>query len=233
LITYVGNDFQHQNFVSIEHLKKEVITHNVVTFINQDNLISVSVYFAVRKCIEATWINDRDQFLFPKDGWEIDEDFQNNCLTYTLFSNNIQSKYGDNHWIPFTEKEVNAQEKLDSNFMTHFINGKLKNDTNTKIDIFSNSKIRTTPLIFSAEALSVFNAGKELWKYYHQQPRCNVNASLYDIREHFQGRNSDGRMNNKSEDSVYMQLITSLRYNLEILAKEIEPKIYEYGFLKD
>jgi len=74
--------------------------------------------------------------------------------------------------------------------------------------------------------------GKDLWKYYHSQPNINVNASLYDIREYFQGRNEKGKMNNKSEDTQYMTLITALRESLKILAKKIEPKVYEYGFLK-
>jgi len=59
-----------------------------------------------------------------------------------------------------------------------------------------------------------------------------VNASLYDIRAYFQGRSPKGRMNNKSNDKKYMNLITNLRGKLKILAKKIEPKIYEYGFLK-
>jgi len=72
-----------------------------------------------------------------------------------------------------------------------------------------------------------------LWKYYHSQNEVNVNASLYDIREYFQGRNEAGRMNAKSSDEKYTQLIGSLRENLKVLAKKIEPKVYEYGFLKE
>ena len=88
------------------------------------------------------------------------------------------------------------------------------------------------PLEFSEKATAVFDSGRELWKYYHLQPNVNVNASLYDIREHFQGRNDKGKMNNKSQDETYMQLITNLRSNLKLLAKKIEPLVYEYGFLK-
>jgi len=69
-------------------------------------------------------------------------------------------------------------------------------------------------------------------KYYHSKPDCNVNASLYDIREYFQGRNDKGKMNNKSSDEKYMELIGNLRDQIKILAKKIEPKVYEYGFLK-
>jgi len=59
-----------------------------------------------------------------------------------------------------------------------------------------------------------------------------VNASLYDIREYFQGRNDKGTMNNKSDDEKYNELVENLRIALKVLAKKIEPKVYEYGFLK-
>jgi hypothetical protein len=62
----------------------------------------------------------------------------------------------------------------------------------------------------------------------------NVNASLYDIREHFQGRNDQGRMNSRSaDDKKYTELIGCLRDKLGILAEKITPKVYEYGFLKE
>lgn len=99
--------------------------------------------------------------------------------------------------------------------------------------MFGSQNQRTTPLIFSFEAIEVLNAGRELWKYYHGQPNCNVNASLYDIREYFQGRNDAGKMNNKSSDETYMKLISDLREKLRQLAHKIEPKVYEYGFLKE
>lgn len=229
---FKGNDFQNQNMIAIVHPKMVYNKEAGQFLINSSNLIKASIYYAVRHCIEATWLNDRDQFLFPNKNWEKDIEFQNNCFAYTLFSNNISVKYGTNNWIPFTEKEINAQEKFDSNFMTQFISGKLKNEEKTNIDIFDTSKKRTTPLIFSAESQNVFNAGKELWKYYNKQPNCNVNAGLYDIREYFQGRNATGKMNNKSDDITYMELIIQLRDSLKTLAKTIEPKIYKYGFLK-
>jgi hypothetical protein len=85
---------------------------------------------------------------------------------------------------------------------------------------------------FSAEATMVFDAGRELWKYYHSQKNINVNASLYDIKEYFQGRDDKGKMNNKSEDKKYNELINNLRDELKYLTQKIEPKIYEYEFLK-
>ncbi|MCC5944942.1 MAG: hypothetical protein JJT94_08395, partial [Bernardetiaceae bacterium] len=58
------------------------------------------------------------------------------------------------------------------------------------------------------------------------------NASLYDIRVHFQGRNEKGRMNSHSDDEQYALLISDLRERLDNLAQKIESKVYEYEFLK-
>jgi hypothetical protein len=151
-------------------------------------------------------------------------------LTFTLFRNNIKSQFGINNWIPFSEQDVNAREKFQSDFMSKFISGKLKLETNG--DLFGLRNERTTPLTFSPEAQVVFDVGRDLWKYYHAQPNIDVNASLYDIREYFQGRNTQGKMNNKGVDSNYNALITSLRSALKLLANKISLKIYEYGFLK-
>lgn len=231
-----GNDFQHNNIVYILNSKEQLPNPRGI-WINKDNLIPVSIYFSVRKAIAATWLNDRDQFLNPNDNWKTDKEFQNDCLTFTLFKNDIQSKYGTNHWIPFTEQEVNAGEKFESNFMTDYIKGKQKPPPGRPgyaLSLLFEPEVTygKTPLAFSIEASAVFDAGRELWKYYHKQPDCNVNASLYDIRDHFQGRNEAGKMNNKSSDETYMALIGNLREKLKQLADKIEPKVYEYEFLK-
>lgn len=234
----VGSDFQNQRLVRIDKPNMKVPASNHNWQITCNNLIESSIYYSVRHCIDATWLNDRDQFLYPNEGWQNDLEFQNDCLAYTLFNTNIQSKFGTNYWIPFTEQEVNARDKFESNFMTQFIAGKIKqeqsNDLFSKNEALSGFQTLTgLKLEFSEKATNVFNAGRALWCYYHVQPNVNVNASLYDIREHFQGRNDAGKMNNKSQDEQYMKLITQLRENLKILAKKIEPKVYEYGFLKE
>lgn len=231
---FMGNDFQQQNIIQINH--PDMIYNKAAGqfLIDHNNLIITSTYFAVRKCINATWLNDRDQFLYPNEAWLNDDEFQNDCLCYTLFQNNIQSQYGINHWIPFTEQEVNAQAKFESSFMTDFMKGKIANASSSET-LFDSGQTSAKPqqLVFSEEATAVFDAGRELWMYYHAQKDVNVNASLYDIREYFQGRNDKGRMNSKSEDTVYMNLIGELRSKLSILADKIKPKVYEYEFLKE
>lgn len=179
------------------------------------------------------FLNDRDQFLYPNDGWTTDKEFQSDCLAYTLFNNNIQSRQGTNHWIPFTEQEVDAKEKFESHFMTDYIQGKNLSETQSTLDLFNQSEKNVTARIlrFSPEAQAVMDAGRELWRYYHAQPDADPNAALYDIRLHFQGTNAKGKMNTDSDDSNYMELITDLRQKLKLLARKIEPKVYEYGFL--
>ncbi len=205
----------------------------MVANITFNNLIKMSIYLAVRQCVETTWINNSDHLLFPNQLWEKDKEFQNDCFTFALFhrQNKISSKEGTNHWIPFTEKEINSPARFESNLLNKFITGKLKIEENA--DLYNGKAVKTNEkLEFSDNAKSVFDAGRELWRYYHSKPNCNVNASLYDIREYFQGRNNAGKMNNKSEDEQYMKLITTLRNKLKQLEIKIEPKIYEYEFLK-
>jgi len=411
LIVGCAPDFQTQNQLAI--LSKQQARYCLS--ITKKNLIPFSIYFTVRHCIKATWLNDRDQFLFPNDGWKTDTEFQNDCLAFSLFhgQNRISSKLGVNHWIPFTENDVNAPERFESRFMTEFISGKLREtpkirdfdplkgvtasgdfapskglsatqtgvfenevfhkftdigfvfpvnkdlndrakemaknmtkaeqliwfnilaskktgykwvkqrvidnyivdfccqelgliieiDGNTHTERQEYDKVRTDllnhfglqvirytndqvynnlesvstdlrikiaqrlveinnaqsilierqvdvsdddlfgcanqedfvpsqTLEFSPEAKAVFEAGRELWRYYHKEPNCNVNASLYDIKAHFQGQNELGRMNNKSTDEKYNLLIDNLRNSLDILSLKIQPKVYEFGFLK-
>ena len=222
-------DFQHNRSICIQNEKG--VGHYLYFSINTNNLIETCIYFAVRKVIPADWLNDRDQFLYPNEGWQTDKAFQNDCLAYTLFSNNIQSRHGVNHWIPFLEHEVDARDQFDSHFMMSFISGKLIH--NGYSSLFEREKKKPfQKRKFSSAAKKVFDAGRPLWRYYHAQPGCNVNASLYDIREHFQGRNDKGKMNNTSDDETYNELIGNLRSALKVLATKIEPKVYEYGFLK-
>ena len=241
-ISCKGNDFSNTNYIFIIN-NKEQLPHPRGSWVTDKNLIEIAIYFSARHCISATWLNDRDQFLYPINGWQTDTDFQTNCLAYTLFhgQNRISSTEGTNHWIPFTEQQVNAPARFTSHFMTDFIAGKLHTLTLKEQNLFTlsgqedpysaNPYIPTQPLQFTPEAQAVFQAGKTLWQYYFTQSNANPNASLYDIREHFQGRNEKGKMNNKSEDETYNRLIASLRQALATLAKAIEPKIYEYQFL--
>ena len=254
-----GTDFQHSKdvYITLNPYKADIeqVKGNWIT---KDNIIPMTIFFTVRHCIDATWLNDRDQFLYPNDGWQDDKEFQSNCLVFALFhgQNRISNEHGTNYWIPFTEEEVDSKEKFESHFMSDYINGKLEKKEMTaeerevyerdgknyhQADAFEQPKPESSttkggPLVFSSEAQAVMDAGRELWRYYHKQPNANPNASFYDIRLHFQGtkttKSGKLQMNTESQDKTYTLLISDLRQKLKELAKKIEPKVYEYGFLK-
>jgi hypothetical protein len=236
------SDFQTQNavFITLHPSQNDYKQHRTHE-ISVSNFHFICIYFAVRWAFPATWINDRDQLLYPTSNktlattqdsplfaqekevflYEQDKDFQNDCLVFTLFhhQNRIAPKGEPNHWIPFTAAEVHAKDNFRSSFMSDYL------------------KTRGP---FTPAAQEVLDAGRELWTYYHDTIKnapagkiAYVDASLYEIREYFKERNEKGRLNTKSTDEHFNELDGKLRATLKALAVQIQPKVYEYGFLKD
>ena len=241
-IGYTGNngpDFQNSRYVRIvgaPRINRNGTSSNATKYpIHAGDLTPIAVYFSIRLCIEPTWLNDRDQFYWPHDSWQDDAEFQHDCLAFTLLhgQNRISCSEVINHWIPYTEYEVDAKEKFSSHFMADFLSGRLGREKAKAGDLFAGNLdlIPKEPVVFSPEATAVLDAGRDLWRYYHAQPNANPNAALYDIRLFFQGQKPNGHMNPKSDDPRYTELIGTLRTALKALAKKIEPKVYEHGFL--
>ncbi len=250
-LRFMGADFStnistclcnHLTINDVREVKYTPITHN--------NIAEMCIYFSIRYCIKATWQNDRDQFYAPyNDAWQDDNEFKNNSLAFCLFHNQNRimnfdntKKYGKfveiNHFIPFDEEEVGAKERYASHVLLDFLKVKLQEQTQNN-NLFDSSKKERKPLEFSETALSVLNAGREIYRYYHAQDFTNrpynANVSLYDIKEFFQGRNVQGKLNSptKAKDGYYKQLYANLQDALKDLTKEIQPKVYEYGFLRE
>ena len=238
-------DFQNNKYVAL--LKESGNRHGIFIPLNQNNLLPACVYLSARHCIPATWLNDRDQFFYPNDDWQQDRQFQFDCLVYTLFhnQNRISGASGENHWLPFTEQELEITEGFRSHFMQQyiadFLKGKLTTTTDQP-DLFSdtaavniNEQMPSAQTI-SPQAQAVLNAGREVYKYYHQTRKQRhsgeLNASLYDIKDYFKGRNEKGHLNTESKDEHFNTLMDNLRLAMQELAKHIEPKVYAYGFLK-
>ncbi len=225
------------------------------SWITDANLTEAAVYVAVCHSIDVDWLNDRDQFLYPNDGWQKDFGFQSDCLVYTLFSNAncIKSVDGVNHWIPFTEDEVGAKDCFASHFMSDWLMGKRRvedaapyqgelfadtrdalpcknlefQDTQTPC---SESKetfrsSRTLREAMSPTARAVLDVGCELWRYYHAQPNANPNASYYDIRLHFQGTTTDAKGKVKMNSDSSDTTYTTLLANLRAAMKNLAKRI--------
>ncbi|MGL2755255.1 hypothetical protein ACQJ8V_05965 [Helicobacter pylori] len=235
------NSFQHQNLVHISVIDKSQQSHVKYFPIIATTILLVSVFFSVRHCIKATWQNDRDQFYAPyDDAFQDDSEFKNNCLIFMLFhtQNRITTAQGTNHFIPFGEDEVDSKERYLSHALLDFLKGEIK-ESKESDSLFLSAKKENKPLEFSPSASKVFDASREIYRYYHTQDFTNrpynANASLYDIKEFFQGRNAQGKLNlpAKAKDEYYKQLYANLQDALKDLAKEIQPKVYEYGFLRE
>lgn len=191
-------------------------------FITAENLWQVAIVFTVRRVIKATWLNDRDQFLQPS--CEITDEFRNDCLIWMLFNgSNLTASANDlewngkkwsivNHFIPFTESDVNAPDRFESDFMVQYLADKT----------------------FSDEANQVLHAGKELWRaYFAETDTRSVRDELklnrpdvgwYQIRKALQARNASGDFPIVSF-STFENAYTAL-------SDKLRPQVYSLGFLR-
>ncbi len=124
-----GNDVQNANKYTFVVSSISNKGHGV--YLTKDNLLKASITFAVRQTTKATWINDRSQFLQPIE--EPTQEFSLDCLVYMLFhSSNYTTAINGlewngevwnvvNHFMPFSEDEVNATGRFESNFMNEFL----------------------------------------------------------------------------------------------------------------
>ena len=231
-----GSDFQNRQFTNIINSPTEA--HASFLPIITENLIPVCIHFAVRLVVEDNWLVHNDLFTSPSESWLTDSGFHLDCLAFTLFhgKNRISCKAGTNHWIPFPEAEVGAKDAFSSHFMSEFLAkflaGKIDAGEEQLLDFGGAKPSRRGVRKFSPEAKAVFDAGRELWRYYHAQPKAVPDAAFYDIRAHFQGFNSAGRMNPDSPDAGYTERIASLRAAMKALAARLAPKVREHGFLR-
>ena len=227
-----NRDCQNNSHVYIIN-RAEQLPNPRGTMVTARNLREACVFLSVRHAIPYSWVNNQDRYLAPQTGWLDDREFQSDCLAFCLFNskNRISVEKGQNHWIPFTEAEVGAHGLFASHFMTDYMGGRLAEPTEGGLFRGGESTIPNAPIEFGEAAQDVFAAGRALWQYYHSQPEALVDAAYYDIRLHFQGRNAKGKMNSKSDDTEYCQLLDALRAAMEELRMRIVPKVYEYGFL--
>jgi hypothetical protein len=192
-------------------------------FINPDNIWQAVIVFSVRRLVKPTWLNDRDQFLQPTE--PLTDEFKNDCLVWMLFngSNLTASANGlqwngktwsiVNHFIPYTEEEVNAPGRFESDFMVQYMAGKT----------------------FSEEAKAVLEKGKLLWQAYfahtdvhsvREELKLNrPDVGWYQVRKALQARNASGDfapVSFKPFEEAY-----------KTLTEKLQPMVYELGFLKN
>ena len=218
-----NNDLQHAG-------QETLITSSIFTggnggglYITEENLLQAAIVFSVRRLVKPTWLNDRDQFLQPTQ--PLTDEFKNDCLIWMLFNgSNLTASANDlewnnkkwsivNHFIPYTEAEVNSPERFESVFMAQYLKDKK----------------------LSNEAKSLLKEGKVLWQAYfaHTNERTvreefKLNRSdvgWYQIRRALQARNANSDFPPVSFKSFEVAYKT--------LTEKLLPQVYELGFLKN
>jgi hypothetical protein len=190
--------------------------------VTEENLWQAAIVFSVRRLIKPTWINDRDQFLQPTS--PLSEEFKTDCLIWMLFNGSNLTASADglewngktwsivNHFIPFTEAEVGARDRFESDFMVGYLADKTLSD----------------------EAQAVLHTGRSLWKaYFLETPPHSVrnefklnraDVGWYQIRNALKRRNEAGL-------SAPVDFVLFER-TYKALTEKLVPQVYELGFLK-
>ena len=121
---FKGSDFQNSRTIALMSSGYASAGGILVT---QDNLRQCAIGFTSRLLVRQTWLNDRDQFLAPT--MPVTDEFANDCLVWMLFANQNLTVSADgikwdnkvwslvNNFIPYSESEVNATGRFESNFM--------------------------------------------------------------------------------------------------------------------
>jgi hypothetical protein len=213
-----NNDLQHS---AIETL----ITSSIYTggngggvYLTENNLWQAAIIFSVRRLIKPTWLNDRDQFLQPSQ--PLSDEFKSDCLVWMLFNGSNLTAGADglrwndrdwsltNHFIPFTEAEVGAKARFESDFMVRYMAG----------------------MTFSTEAQAVLNEGRKLFQRFHATSFPNkirqeyklgrADAGWYQVRRALEAFSDTEFTDFDPFKAAYADLSTKLR-----------PQVFELGFL--
>lgn len=191
-------------------------------FTTTQNLWQIAVVFAARGLTKPSWLNNRDQFLQPTE--PLTEEFINDCLIWMLFNgSNLTASANDlewngkkwsivNHFIPYTEEEVHAPDRFESDFMVRFMEGKE----------------------FSLEAKAVLAEGKKLWQAYFAQTDVHTvrdelklnrsDVGWYQVRKALEARNASGDYPTVS--------FKQFQEAYKGLTEKLQPMVFELGFLK-
>lgn len=212
----------------LQHAEQQTVIYSSVYgggngfYITAENLWQAAVVFSMRRAIRPTWLNDRDQFLQPTG--ELTEDFKNDCLLWMLFNRcNRTASANDlewngktwsivNHFIPYTEQEVGATGRFESDFMVQYLADK-------------------TP---SPEAQAVLDAGCTLWKAYFSTIDVRAVRDEYKLNRPdvgwYQIRNAL-KKRNESGDTTPISF-ASFEQAYQVLTDKLRPQVFSLGFLR-
>lgn len=215
-----GNDLQHAEQQTVIFSSGYGSARGF--FVIPENLWQAAVVFAMRRAVRPTWLNDRDQFLQPSE--PLTEEFKTDCLIWMLFNRCNRTAGADglewngkqwslvNHFIPFTETEVGAPDRFESDFMVQYLADKT----------------------LSPEAQAVLDAGRQLWRAYfsatdvravRDEYKLNrADVGWYQVRKALQARNDAG-------DTIPVDFCP-FNNVYQALTDKLRPQVFSLGFLR-
>jgi hypothetical protein len=229
------------------------IGHKGGFFVTSENLWQAAVIFSVRRLIKPTWINDRDQFLQPIK--PLPDEFKTDCLIWMLFNgSNLTASADDlawngkkwsivNHFIPYTEAEVNAPDRFESDFMVQYLAALQAKQSvgwaddrkpNVGDSVCVGLRTSAQPTAISPEAQAVLDAGRILWQAYFAETDVRsvrdelklnrADVGWYQIRNALKARNASG-------DNVAIDF-KPFEAAYKTLSEKLQPQVFELGFLR-
>ena len=219
-----------QNAASYTFILSSVAGRGNGLFVTPENLWKCAVLFTVQKIIPHTWINHNDQFLQPNS--ELSDEFKSDCLVWMLFNGKNLTAGADNlvwdnrewsitnHFIPYTEDEVNAPDRFESDFMVRYIE-KLP-------------KLSGTDSPFSFEARAVLEEGKKLWRAYFSATDERTVRDKYKLNRSDAGwYQIRGALKARSESGDFPPVsFSAFETAYRTLTEKLRPLVFKYGFLR-
>ncbi|MEP5728146.1 MAG: hypothetical protein ABJL67_02110 [Sulfitobacter sp.] len=213
-----NNDMQHAG-------QETLIASSIFTggngggiWLTDANLWQAAIVFSVRLLAVHSWMNHNDQFLQSQQ--PLTDEFKSDCLIWMLFAGKNLTAGADglrwkdqdwsltNHFIPFTEGEVGAKARFESDFMVRYMAG----------------------MTFSPEAQAVLDEGRKLFQCFHAISFPNK------IRQEFKlGRADAGWYQVRRALEAYSETeltdFDPFKAAYANLSAKLRPQVYELGFL--
>lgn len=212
-----GNDLQHAGTTG---LLSSGYGNAGAFFVTEENLWQAAIVFSVRRLIKPTWLNDRDQFLQPSH--PLSDEFKSDCLIWMLFNGSNLTAGADglhwngrdwsltNHFIPFTEREVGAKARFESDFMARYIKD----------------------MTFSPEAKGVLDEGRKLWQRFHATQFLNKIREEYRLNRADAGWYQVRRALEAFGDSELTDF-DPFKTAYAALGHKLRPMVFELAFLPE
>jgi hypothetical protein len=215
-----NNDMQHAG-------QETLIASSIFTsgngggvWLTEGNLWQAAIIFSVRMLAGHTWQNHNDQFLQPSQ--PLSDEFKSDCLVWMLFAGKNLTAGADglrwndrdwsltNHFIPYTEGEVGAKARFESDFMVRYMQG----------------------MAFSPEARAVLDEGRKLFQRFH------ATSFPGKIRQEYKlGRADAGWYQVRRALEAYGEIeltdFDPFKAAYAALTAKLRPMVYQLGFLPE